>query len=82
MGVKDFLEQNHSLLSDSPAQLNDNFWLTKYLFLEYFVEFCTNSYTIDNEEVITLLGNGKIILEYLSPLKVSLLESSTFEKII
>lgn len=75
LGIKDYLEHNQGIIcemNDSPA---NNFWLTKFNFLEYFVESCTNTYSIDNKEVNALIINCKTIIEYMSPLKVYIYKS-------
>ena len=70
----DFLQTNNDIVvqsADLPPVINENFWITKYNFFEYFIKFCTETFECDSDPLNNLTYAIKTITECISPLRVS-----------
>lgn len=74
--VEEFLQAHSDFVvaaSSQPPSLNDNFWITKYNYLEYFTTFYANTFEPVDVELNDMIEKIKLLIDCISPFKVNIL---------
>lgn len=71
--VAEFLQAHSDFVvtaTTQPPTIHENFWLTKYNYLEYFTTFYANTFEPVDVELNDMIEKIKLLIDCISPFKV------------